>query len=63
MDCRVGLATVMVAAADSVPEVAWMVAVPAARPEARPLLLMEATALLLEVQATELVKFCVVPSL
>ena len=44
------------------PEAAWMVVVPGARPVARPELLMLATEGFKEVQAAELVRFWVEPS-
>jgi hypothetical protein len=45
------------------PEVAWMVVLPALTPVARPVLLIVATEGALELQVTELVRFCVLPSL
>ena len=46
-----------------VPDVALMVAPPGTTPVAMPVLLMVATAVLEELQVTELVRFCVVPLL
>ncbi len=58
--------TVSVAAPDILPDVALMVVVPAATPEAKPLepaaLLIVATAVVDELQVTDAVSTCVVPS-
>ena len=54
--------TVSVVLAETAPEVAAMVVVPAVRAVTRPFPLIVATAVLLEVQVTELVTSCVVPS-
>jgi hypothetical protein len=54
--------TVSVVLAEMAPKVAVMVVVPAVRAVTRPLPLIAATAVLLEVQVTELVTSCVVPS-
>ena len=58
--------TVSVAASDIFPDVALMVVVPASTPEAKPLepaaLLIVATAVLDELQVTDAVSICVVPS-
>jgi hypothetical protein len=45
------------------PEAAWMVVLPVATAVARPPLVIVATAVLVEVQLTELVRFCWLPSL
>ena len=45
-----------------VPEVAWMVVLPVATAVASPPALMVATVVLVEVQVTVLVRFCVLPS-
>src|SRR5208282_3344245 len=45
------------------PEVAWMVVLPVVTPVAKPVLLIVATAVLVDVQPTELVRFCWIPSL
>jgi hypothetical protein len=55
--------TVKVTEPEMVPDVALMVAPPGATPVAMPVLLMVATAVLEELQVTELVRFCVVPLL
>ncbi len=44
------------------PDVAVILELPTLRPVATPLALIEATEVLLEVQAAELVRFCVLPS-
>ena len=64
MDTRVtGAVTVNPVEPEMVPDVALMVALPAATPVANPALLMVATAVLEELQVTELVRFWVVPLL
>jgi hypothetical protein len=58
--------TVSVVDAETLPSVAWIVVDPVAAEVARPIdpavLLTVATPVLVEVQATELVRFCVEPS-
>ena len=54
--------TVSVVLAETAPEVALMVVVPAVNAVTRPLLLIAATAVLIEVQVTKLVTSCIVPS-
>ena len=63
MDSSTGGVTVSPVEPLIAPEVAEMVALPVPAPVARPLLLIVATALFEEPQVTELVKFCVLPSL
>ena len=64
MDWRVATAvTLRVVDAEMEAETAWMVVLPTAFPVARPDALMVAALVLLEVQVTEPVRFCVVPLL
>ena len=66
MDCKVALLTVKGVLADTLPDVAETVMLPTATAEAKPLepgaLLSVATAVSVEPQVTELVRFCVVLS-
>ena len=62
MDCSVAAVTVSVVFAEMLPDDAVMTDVPAARAVARPLAEIVATAVVPEVQVTEAVIFCCVPS-
>ena len=66
IDESVAAVTVRVEDPDMLPEVAVIVEVPAARQDARPLepaaLLIAATVVLEELQVTDAVRLCVVPS-
>jgi len=63
MDTSVATVTVSVVEPVTLPEVAWMVALPVPAAEASPAVLLLATVALSEVQVTELVRFCVLVSL
>ena len=63
MDTRAGGITVRFVEPLIAPEVAEIVVVPAPAPVAKPVLLMVAAAVFVELQLTELVRFCVLPSL
>jgi hypothetical protein len=63
IDCSVGATTVSVVEPETEPRVAMIVVVPVATVLARPPALMVAALVLLELQVTELVMFCVVPLL
>jgi hypothetical protein len=63
IDASRGGATVKVAEPLMMPEVALMVAVPCATPVAKPLPLTVAVWVAEDVQAAEVVRFCVVPLL
>ncbi len=63
MDTSVATVTVSVVEPVTLPEVAWMVALPVPAAVASPAVLLLATVALSEVQVTELVRFCVLVSL
>lgn len=63
IDCSVAAVMVRPVEPEIEPEVAAMVVVPATNPLANPLLEIEAVAVLLELQVTEAVMFCVLPLL
>src|ERR1700733_9638654 len=63
IDTSVGGVTVRLAEPVVVPEAAWIVVPPAATPVANPAPVIVATPVLLDVQVTEVVRFCWFPSL
>jgi len=63
METNTGDVTVRVVVPLMLPEAAWMVVLPVATPAAKPAPLIVATAVFVELQVTELVRFCVLPSL
>ncbi len=63
IDTNVGGVTVSPVVPVTDPEVAWIVVLPVFTPVAKPVPLIVATVVLLELHVTTLVRFCVLPSL
>jgi hypothetical protein len=63
IDTNTGTVTVRLVEPPIAPDVAWIVVLPAATHVAKPTLVIVATAVFVDVQVTELVRFSVLPSL